>query len=142
MTVTVFLVPHVALMSLPMIGPMAFIPVQAAAAWLVNLIEGEAGAQPLRPDQQAHKAAEMTPLHNTYSRMPAPSPNGPIIGYNNSPEPSQHAGSGQDMTGPSMGDTYQNEQMSGYSGHANGPGHKWASPHLHGSDYGHQYAYG
>ncbi|KAK9863270.1 hypothetical protein WJX84_009069 [Apatococcus fuscideae] len=62
LTVTVFLVPHVALMALPMVGPLAFIPVQAAAAWLVDLIESEAGPQPLRPDSQAHKAAEMTPL--------------------------------------------------------------------------------
>ena len=62
---TVFLVPHVALMAIPMIGPLAFIPVQAAAAWLVDLIESKAGPQPLRPESQAHKAAELTPLSHT-----------------------------------------------------------------------------
>lgn len=52
-------------MAIPMIGPLAFIPVQAAAAWLVDLIESKAGPQPLRPESQAHKAAELTPLSHT-----------------------------------------------------------------------------
>lgn len=144
LTVTVFLVPHVALMSLPMLGPLAFIPVQAAAAWLVDLIESKAGPQPLRPESQAHKAAELTPI----SHLPQPgskqqwnNPNPPGSTHKwTDPDPAgvhqpsggmQPKGGAQYIGNPAPGSQYpRNQQWR----HGQGPGQAVGNSRpLHGS---------
>ncbi|KAK9811800.1 hypothetical protein WJX72_010339 [[Myrmecia] bisecta] len=42
LTVVVFLTPQLALLSIPVIGPLLYVPIQGAAAWLVDLLDKEA----------------------------------------------------------------------------------------------------
>lgn len=44
--ISAFLAPQILLMSVPVIGPIIFVPIQGAAAWLVDLLAEQSATQP------------------------------------------------------------------------------------------------
>ncbi len=53
MTINAFLAPQVLLMSIPYVGPIIFVPMQGASAWLVDLLARQsAGQSQSQPMQQ------------------------------------------------------------------------------------------
>lgn len=46
MTISAFLAPQVLLLSVPVVGPLIFVPMQGASAWLVDLLARQSATQP------------------------------------------------------------------------------------------------
>ena len=45
-TINAFLAPQVLLLSVPVVGPLIFVPMQGASAWLVDLLARQSASQP------------------------------------------------------------------------------------------------
>eukprot|EP00891_Asterochloris_glomerata_P005857 jgi/Astpho2/5857/Aster-x1328 len=76
-TISLFLAPHILLMSIPFIGPLFFVPVQAAAAWLADLLSQIAATNPTAniqmqpPGRPAMADAKLSKSHTEAPTRPA-----------------------------------------------------------------------
>ena len=67
MIISAFLAPQILLMSVPVIGPIVFVPIQGAAAWLVDLLAKQSATQPqsMQPTQASSDAYQHTASQNS-----------------------------------------------------------------------------
>lgn len=67
MIINAFLAPQILLMSVPVIGPIVFVPIQGAAAWLVDMLAKESANQPqsTQPAQGFSNSYQKNALHNS-----------------------------------------------------------------------------
>ena len=65
--INAFLAPQILLMSVPVIGPIVFVPIQGAAAWLVDMLAKESAnqPQPMQPAQGLGNSYKHNALHNS-----------------------------------------------------------------------------
>ncbi|KAL3159539.1 hypothetical protein ABBQ38_009954 [Trebouxia sp. C0009 RCD-2024] len=63
--ISAFLAPQILLMSVPVIGPIVFVPIQGAAAWLVDLLAKQSTMQPqsMQPTQASYDTHQNTSPH-------------------------------------------------------------------------------
>ena len=84
--ISAFLAPQILLMSVPVVGPIVFVPIQGAAAWLVDLLAKQSSTQPqsMQPAQGSyntyqHDASKVHPsrvaqMQNSAPTLPASAP--------------------------------------------------------------------
>lgn len=85
-TISAFLAPQILLMSIPVIGPIIFVPMQGASAWLVDLLAKQSSTQTQAQPMQSMpgQGYNQSPATGQYSgfqsgRMAAPSNVAPTL---------------------------------------------------------------
>ena len=103
-TISAFLAPQILLMSVPVVGPIVFVPIQGAAAWLVDLFTRHSPTQ--AQSMQPRSSNEMHPSRMGQANYNAPTmPASPAVftdpsGYGQS---ASSSGYGQPTTASGYG---------------------------------------
>ena len=80
-TICAFLAPQVLFMTIPVVGPIIFVPMQGAAAWLVALLAKQTGDRPAAPSVFDTSAAPMpaSAQYNTNASSRVATPTAPTL---------------------------------------------------------------